>query len=241
MTMLVLFDVDATLITTSRAGIDAMGRHGRSSVGDHFDEHAVEYSGRIDPLIIKDLLLAHDLEPTPERIEAFRLGYKSHLTELLNPTTGVSPAKPCPGVPELLDALEAEDGLTLGLLTGNFPDTGAVKLAAAGIDIERFAIRVWGDDSPHDPPSRDHLPGVALERWHERSGEPIDPAHVLIIGDTPHDIACARAHDCRVLAVATGAFSVDELARADRAVEDLSATEDLVGWITAPLRSGANS
>lgn len=236
--MLILFDVDATLITTSRAGVYAMGRHGRSTFGDDFDENRVEYAGRIDPLIIRDLLLAHEIEPTAEAVEAFRLGYKQHLTTLLNPDGEPSPAQPCPGVPELLDRLEGVEGLTLGLLTGNFPDTGAVKLAAAGIDLERFAIRVWGDDSPERPPTRDSLPGVALQRYHDATGEPIDPAHVLVVGDTPHDISCGRAHNCRVLAVATGAYSVEQLSAADRAVPDLSATEDLVEWITEPLRTG---
>jgi FMN phosphatase YigB (HAD superfamily) len=95
--MLVLFDVDATLITTARAGVHAMGRHGRATFGQNFDEHRVEYSGRIDPLIIRDLLLAHDIEPTADSIEAFRLGYKEHLTTLLNPSGEPSPAQPCPG------------------------------------------------------------------------------------------------------------------------------------------------
>ncbi len=237
--MLVLFDVDATLITTSRAGVIAMGRHGRETFGDHFDENRIEYAGRIDPLIIHDLLLAHEIEPTTEAMHAFRLGYKHHLSDLLNPIDGVSPAEPCPGIPPLLDRLEHTEGLTLGLLTGNFPDTGAVKLAAAGIDIERFDIRVWGDDSPDTPPTRDSLPGVALERYHNATGEPIDPAHVLIVGDTPHDISCARAHDCRVLAVATGKHTTDDLAHADRAVENMSDTDDIYNWITEPLRTGA--
>ena len=134
--MLILFDVDATLITTSKAGVHAMGRHGRSTYGDHFDEMRIEYAGRIDPLIIRDLLLAHEIEPTDDAAEAFRLGYKQHLTELLNPDGEPSPAQPCPGVPDLLDRLEDIPELTLGLLTGNCPDTGAVKRAAAGIDIE---------------------------------------------------------------------------------------------------------
>ena len=56
--MLILFDVDATLITTSRTGIQAMGLAGRAAFGDSFDEHRVEYAGRLDPLIIADLLTA---------------------------------------------------------------------------------------------------------------------------------------------------------------------------------------
>lgn len=240
--MLILFDVDATLITTARAGIAAMGRAGRELHAPDFDEHKVDYSGRLDPLIINDLLNAHGIEPTPTNTRDFHAGYKKHLTHLLNPTDGSpSPAQPCPGIPELLDALDNIPALTLGLLTGNYEDTGTVKLNAANIDVARFDIRVWGDHSPHDPPSRDHLPPIALQRFHERTGEPIDPAHVLIIGDTPNDIACAKASNCRALAVATGIFTTADLAHADRAVETLHDTQDILQWITQPLNSNTNS
>jgi len=236
--VLVLFDVDATLITTARAGIFAMGHAGRERFGDRFDEHAVDYSGRLDPLIIHDLLSAHNIEPTPDAVDDFHAGYKQHLDTLLNPADGSpSPARPCPGVPELLDALDRTTGLTLGLLTGNFEDTGTIKLNAAGIDLERFDIRVWGDHSPHTPPARDHLPPIALERFHQRTGEPIDPAHVTVIGDTPHDISCALANNCRALAVATGIFDLDQLDHAHRAVPDLADTDDILNWITAPRRN----
>jgi phosphoglycolate phosphatase-like HAD superfamily hydrolase len=137
-------------------------------------------------------------------------------------------------VPELLDALEAIDEVTLGLLTGNMPDTGAIKLNACGIDLERFAVRVWGSDSPHDPPAREHLPAIGIERYLQLHGTPIQQDRVTIIGDTPHDIACARAHDCRVLAVATGSYTIDDLAHADRAVDDLSDTQEILRWLTSP-------
>lgn len=230
--MLILFDVDATLITTSRTGIQAMGLAGRAAYGENFDEHRVEYAGRLDPLIIADLLAAHDQPITPESVEAFRAGYREHLSKLV-----VQPgmARPCPGVLELLDALDSAADFTLGLLTGNYPDTGAIKLRAAGIDPERFSIAVWGDDSPHDPPAREHLPAIGMARFTERYGREISGEQILIIGDTPHDVSCARAHGCRVLAVGTGKHGREDLSHADAFLPDLSATEEVVKWIRSAL------
>jgi phosphoglycolate phosphatase len=229
--MLILFDIDATLITTSRTGIWAMGEAGRELLGPHFDESVVEYAGRLDPLIIGELLTAHGQAPTPAARETFRQAYKRHLEAKVH-LPGL--AKACPGVPELLDALAVRADVTLGLLTGNFPETGAIKLRASGVDPERFSIAAWGNDSPHDPPARDHLPPVAMGRFRAKYGRAIEPERVTIIGDTPHDIRCAHAHGCRALGVATGQFTVEKLVRAgaDHAVDDLSDTDEVLAWLT---------
>lgn len=228
--MLILFDVDATLITTSRTGIAAMGEAGRELFGAGFDEHLVEYAGRLDPLIIVDLLRAHRLEVTDGSIAGFRAAYGRHLVRLLSDP---SLARPCPGVMALLARLERIEAVTLGLLTGNYPETGSIKLRAAGIEPDRFAIHVWGSDSPYTPPARDHLPAVGMERFSERTGRRVDPGGVVIVGDTPHDIGCARANGCRSLGVSTGKFGVAELreAGADLAVRDLSDTEGVIEWL----------
>lgn len=229
--MLILFDIDATLITTSRTGIAAMGEAGRERFGPAFDEHRVEYAGRLDPLIIADLLRAHGREVTDAAIQDFRSGYREHLTRLVA-RPGV--AKACPGVHEMLAALRRSALPVLGLLTGNFPETGAIKLRASGIEPDDFPIQAWGCDSPHSPPAREHLPPVAMRRFSERFGRALRGAEVTIIGDTPHDISCARAHGCRSLGVATGQFSVEALGAsgADLAVPDLSATQELMEWLT---------
>ena len=231
--MLILFDIDATLLTTGGAGITAMGHAGRAMLGEHFDEREVEFAGRLDPLIIADLLAAHAVDPTPQVLADFRRAYHHHLSMLLNRS---SISRPCPGALQLLAALERIQGITLGLLTGNFPETGTLKLRAGGIDPELFAVAAWGCDSPIQPPAREHLPPVAMKRYRTRFGRELAGADVTIVGDTPHDVACAKAHGCRALAVGTGMFGLDDLARsgADRVVSTLDASDDIARWLATP-------
>jgi phosphoglycolate phosphatase len=140
-------------------------------------------------------------------------------------------------VPDLLQCLRPAVGVRVGLLTGNFEETGSLKLSACGIDPAQFALAVWGDHSPNDPPDRADLPPLAMHRYRALVGRAIEPRHVTIIGDTPHDVRCARIHGCRSLGVATGRYSVNALleAGADAAVADLSDTPALLAWL-APAR-----
>lgn len=233
--MLILFDIDATLLSTTGAGIRALEDAGRSRFGEGFTVERTEFAGRLDPLIIADLLRDNGVEPTREHLEAMRAEYREHLRRRLA-EPGI--ARALPGVHELLAELrELAEDVVLGLLTGNFEETGSMKLRACGIEPAEFPIRVWGDDSPHDPPSRDHLPPVALARYRERFGRELAAGVVTVVGDTPHDIRCARAHGCRSLAVATGKYTLDQLrqAGADLVLPDLSATGEVLRWLTAPL------
>ena len=134
----------------------------------------------------------------------------------------------------LVAALRPVPNLTLGLLSGNFEESGLAKIRACGIKAEQFKVAAWGDDSPHDPPDREHLPPVAMSRYRARFDREIHPGRVTIVGDTRHDIRCAKASGCRVLAVATGRSTVMELEAhgPDLAVEDLSDTARLHGWLT---------
>jgi phosphoglycolate phosphatase-like HAD superfamily hydrolase len=231
--MLLLFDIDGTMIRTTGAGIRAMLRAGRELFGPHFNADGVEFGGRLDPLIIHEMLAASGIDPRPEHARAIRAAYRRHLPACLDE----APVKTAlPGVLDLLAALRASDAATLGLLTGNFAETGAIKLRACGIDPDWFAVQVWGDESPHDPPRRDHLPPLGLARYRDRRGR--DPAHTVVIGDTPHDVACALAHGCRALGVGTGQFTPESLlaAGADRAVPDLADTADILAWLAHPVK-----
>ena len=233
---LILFDIDATLISTSGVGIRAMEEAGRDLFGPAFASTGVEYAGRLDPLIVRDLLIANGLEPSDSNALALRHGYRKHLTQKLPETTR---ARALPGVPALLDALA--DRATLGLLTGNYQDTGSLKLRACGIDPARFPISAWGDESPHDPPDRCHLPPVAMARFQQCFGHAPDLSRCTIVGDTPHDIRCAKLNGLRSLGVATGSFTLAALqaAGADHVLPDLSNTAAAVDWlILEPPRAG---
>ncbi len=232
--MFILMDIDATMIKTQRAGLRAMVEAGREVVGESFSAEGIDVAGRLDPLILADMIRRAGATPTPSIMGAMRERYAAALQRVLVPGMGTV----LPGVAALLGELSQRSrgdaaSLTLGLLTGNFEETGCHKLRVCGIDPEQFVIRVWGDESPHDPPAREHLPAVALDRYRERHGRAVSPDRVTIVGDTPHDVSCAKAHGCRCLGVATGQFSVAELRRAgaDEAVETLADTAKILAWL----------
>jgi phosphoglycolate phosphatase len=228
--VVIFFDIDATLITTGGVGKTAMLDAARGLYGESFTIEGISFAGRLDPLLFEEMLALNGHPVHREACDTLFARYCQCLEQrLTRPIKG----GPLPGVMDLLDNLRAIDGVTLGLLTGNFPETGAMKLRACGIDPGRFAVQVWGGDSPHTPPSRDHLPGVGLDRYHRLTGRPIAPTSVTVIGDTPHDISCARAHGCRSLGVATGQFTTPQLlgAGADHAVANLADTSAIISWL----------
>lgn len=238
--MLILFDIDATLIKTSGAGIRAMVAAGRGLFGPGFTADGLDFAGRLDPLILDEMLRLSGVGVTPDNLRAIRAAYGRELARVL----GESPAigRRLPGVSELLDALAERDGVTLGLLTGNFAETGRLKLSACGVDPDRFRVAAWGDESPHSPPARDHLPPVAMRRYRERFGRVIEPDRVTIVGDTPHDVRCALVHGCRALGVGTGRFTPEVLrgTGAHHALPDLSRTDEVLAWLFAdPASTGA--
>lgn len=222
---LILFDIDGTLLWSAGAGGDAFVAAASEVVGRELSRENVPFAGGLDPALFRDLLLAHDVRPTDELERRFRERYRAHLAACLE----AGKARALPGAAELVAALDEFADIALGLLTGNYPDTAEMKLRAVGIDPERFAVRAFGDDAP----TRRGLPAVAMRRWEDRELRPVEPGEVVLIGDTPQDIDCARHAGCRSLAVATGPYEVAELlaAGADLAVEDLSGTRAVIDWI----------
>jgi len=142
-------------------------------------------------------------------LASFRARYLERLREEV-PRPGPG-KRVLPGIAPLLDALEPHPQTFLGLLTGNFADAAEVKLAH--FDLWRyFRCGAFGEDA-HD---RNHLVPVALDRARGRGlPDHVDARHTVVIGDTPRDIACARADEVRCIAVATGPFTTAELADAD--------------------------
>lgn len=228
--MLILFDIDLTLISTFGSGMLALEQAGKDLFGASFTIKGVEFAGRLDPLIIDDLLRLNGQAVSKEHREAMRRGYATHLgPKLVQP--GVS--KPLPGVMALLDRVRSRRGVEIGVLTGNFPETGGLKLRACGIDPEWFKVNAWGHESPHEPPAREHLPPIAMRRYAAKHGREIEASRVVVIGDTPHDAHCALVNGCRALGVATGLSSIEKLRASGfhRVVENLSATDDIESWL----------
>ncbi len=229
--MLILFDIDMTLLKTNHIGIDCLRDAGQALFSDDFTIEGITFGGALDPVIIADMLRLNNIEPAAEHIQSMRSGYHERL-ELLSRSRSV--AQPLPGAHELVFATASHHSKpALGLLTGNYEETGTIKIKAAGFDPGLFTINAWGDSSPHASPVRGHLPPVAIRNYREVKSIDIDPQSVLIIGDTVHDVSCAKDNGCRALAVATGHASFEELeaSGADWTLEDLTDTEGIIEWI----------
>ena len=220
---LVLFDLDGTLLRCrvgSRLFTDACSEVvGRAVVKD-----TIPFAGGTDPRLFAGVCESHDLEPRSDLESRFRRRYVSLMAaaDLDGETEAIA------GAAGLVDAL-GERGATLGVLTGNYRESGRMKLRAAGFDPDRFAVAVFGDDGA----TRRDLPPVALERYRDRFGEGISASAAVIVGDTPRDVDCARHHGLRSLAVATGSYGRAELlcAGADRVVDDLLDVERIADWL----------
>ena len=129
-----------------------------------------------------------------------------------------------PGVSELLADLDGRDGVRLALLTGNFEPVARLKLARAGIGLW-FEAGQGGFGSDNE--DRAALPAIARRRA-ARDGAAWPRERTLVIGDTPNDIACARADGVRCLAVATGPFAADDLRGADGVAADAGELRELL-------------
>ena len=214
---LILFDIDGTLVLTGGAGLRAMIRAGEEvfGVGNGFER--VPMNGRTDAWIVAQMAAGHGLTCDARALGRFREIYVKHLSaevHLPGPRKGVMP-----GVRPLLDALSGRSDVYLALLTGNFEAGARIKLEY--FDLWRyFRCGAFGDDA-HD---RNALLEAALRRVHEGGGPTIAASDVVIVGDTPLDVAVAIAGGTRSVAVATGSHDVEALlaSGADVVLEDLS-------------------
>lgn len=202
-TTLLLWDIDGTLIASGGAGMRALQAALRHVFGIDGSLADIDFAGRTDQWIMREIFKKFSLAPTPENFARCFEGYVAALpVELINPQ-----ARVLPGVRALLRTAAAHDATAQGLLTGNMRRGAQTKLAHHGL-WEHFAFGAFGDDSEF----RNDLGPHALRRAREHHRAEFPAHRVWIIGDTPHDIACARTAGVRVLAVATGSSTVDELA-----------------------------
>ncbi len=228
---LVLFDIDGTILLTAGAGRRAIMAAITEEVGHVGVMQEVRFDGKTDPQIVTELLEAagHPGPHRSEQVQALCSRYVDLLRhELRQPSNRTTVM---PGVHPLLDRLEREEGVVLGLLTGNIAQGAALKLQAAGLDPARFRVGAYGSDAAHRP----DLPPIAAQRAKAYFGRVPTGAEVVIIGDTPADIACGAGIDARAVAVATGAYSIADLMACgpQAAFENLSDTDRVLEAILA--------
>ena len=217
-TTLLLWDIDGTLIASGGAGMRALQTALHRVFGIEGSLADIDFAGRTDQWIMREIFRKFSVAPTPENFARCFEGYVAALpTELANPQ-----ARVLLGVRELLRTAATHGTIAQGLLTGNMRRGAQVKLAHHGL-WTYFAFGAFGDDSEF----RNELGPHALRRAREHHRAEFAPGRVWIIGDTPHDIACARAAGVRVLAVATGGSTVNELTahRPDAVLADLADSE----------------
>jgi len=231
MRLLTLFDIDGTLVNTGGAGRRAMARAFEATLGlvDALDD--VPLAGRTDEAIIGDVLARSGAAAWAGNgwRRTFESQYFACLDEELSRGADEGRAV-LPGVVPLVDALAAQPGVTLALLTGNFRESAQIKLGH--FDLWRhFAFGAFGGETV----LRDDLLPIALRHAAEHGLPPFAPREVVIVGDTVHDVACARSGGARCLAVATGGATAAALreAGADLVVGDLSDTGAILDWLLA--------
>ena len=228
--MLLLFDIDGTLVSGAAAAhAEALHEalHAVHGIETHSVPMPVSPAGRTDPEIARALLLRAGIsaEQIDDRAGAVREHCCQAYARLCPPDLS---ATVLPGVSDLLDWLATRTGVELGLLTGNYEPVARLKLRRAGLGRHfPSGMGAFGSDSE----DRTMLPAIARRRA-GTVGAPYPRERTVVIGDTPRDIACARADDVRCVAVATGPFDSQALRDADTVVAGAQglreALEDLI-------------
>lgn len=212
----VLFDIDGTLLYTGGAGAVAWQRAFAELYGieANIEEHT--HAGMTDPeiaaIVFREVI---GREGSDQERAAAIAAYLDHLAGAVEESKGYEVK---PGIEELLPRL-AHDGVLLGLVTGNIESAAHLKLARG--DLNRyFSFGGYGSDSS----DRTALTRRAVERGGEVAGHPLDPEATIGVGDTPRDVSACHGAGIRVVGVATGQYTVEELnsSGADWAIETVA-------------------
>ncbi len=220
MRKLVLFDIDGTLVLTGGAGLRAMNTALQEVFGHANGLDGIALAGRTDWAILSDAVRRIGRSLDGALLADLEQRYVTNLAEeIQQPGTGRKQV--LPGIPEILAELERREDVLVGLVTGNFEAGARVKLGH--FDLWRyFTCGAFGGDAA----DRNALVPFALERARACGLPDIADEHILVIGDTPHDVTCAHAAGAIAVGVATGTSPVEELraAGAEHVFEDLGDT-----------------
>lgn len=203
---LVLFDIDGTLLLSDGAGRRAINRALQDVFGG-IGPQSYRFDGKTDKQIVRELMRmdGHADAHIDAHMGALFDRYLRYLGDELRDPAHRPYA--LPGVPALLDMLDKEDSVILGLLTGNVRDGAKAKLEAVGIDFAMFRVGAFGSDHEHRP----ELPAIARTRTKDELGIDVHGASIVVIGDTPADLTCGQSIGAKAIGVATGRYSVSDL------------------------------
>lgn len=202
----VLFDIDGTLITTGGAGGRSWARAFRQLFGREADITRFSEVGMTDPDVAHQTFVGTmGREPTDDELAQLIMGYLRHLPGEVHGSEGY---RIFDGVEDTLRTL-ADSGAVLGLVTGNIEGAARIKMERSHLN-RYFAFGGYGTDSR----DRAELTRAAIDRAEMLHGHDIDPASIMVVGDTPRDIAAAKAVGAVSVCVATGEYSVEQLREA---------------------------
>jgi phosphoglycolate phosphatase-like HAD superfamily hydrolase len=218
-----LFDIDGTLLRAYGAGSEAMRRAAELVLGERCRGAQLDLGGALDPWIFERLAAHGGYEIDDDAHGRFRPLYAKLLVEQLEQPTSRCIAMP--GVHTLLAHLRQAQCATIGVLTGNYRETGGIKLQRAGIDPQQFEISAWGDMAK----TRPGLVPVALSQLTRK----VAPRDVIVIGDTVRDVHAAHENGALCLAVTTGGSTREQLeaAKADVVLDNLEDLETVLKHI----------
>ncbi len=201
---LVLFDIDGTLLKVEGISRNALIDSLRSVYGTSGSAQTHDFAGKLDSVIIREVMRAAGLsdEDIKRGFQAVKQTYIRLFKERVTPAH----IKMMVGIVELLECLHRRHDVTLGLLTGNFEESGRHKVALQNLN-HYFPFGAFADDAE----TRNALPPIAVERAFAYTGKRFKGKEVVIIGDTPHDVNCAKVLDSKAIAVATGFYTESQL------------------------------
>jgi phosphoglycolate phosphatase-like HAD superfamily hydrolase len=221
---LVLFDIDGTLITSRGAGRRAMRTALERVFGAAGGIDQYDLRGRTDTRIVYDVMGALGWEPAQvrERLDDF---FEAYVAGLVSEIGDGRHVVTLPGVAAVVERVAESAHALPGLVTGNIEEGARIKLLPTGL-WPRFRVGAYGSDHM----DRRRLPSLAARRAHALIGHAFAPSDVVVIGDTPHDVDCARAFGAVAIAVSTGQHSRDELLaeRPDHLFDDLADVEEVL-------------
>jgi phosphoglycolate phosphatase len=200
-----LFDIDGTLIDAAGAGRLSLDL----ALEQEFEKSRTEpiaLQGRTDLGIFTEYLERHQIEVTPQNLQRFRLAYLTLLPQQMH----LRPGKVCSGVESLLSVLGGDHRFKMGLLTGNSEQSAKIKLTHFNLH-SWFTFGIYGENAL----KRIDLAQDISDVLHRVTPEPWDKHQVVVIGDTPDDVALGKAFGAKTIAVGTGGHSWEELQSSD--------------------------